>query len=157
MCRFLAPHRKRTNVTHTIMFGKAASWTTFLRSWDYQTPITRHLGHTHVKTKQSKSLGETRRNMHMLKKHEIDNRKFIKKKHHVKNEWESHHKNASYVADNALQTKHVKIKLMFTILLVAIKSLVRRTMGIVAPATRCILQKNHVTNKRFEIVLSLKE
>ena len=54
---------------------------------------------------------------------------------------ESHHKNASYVADNALQIKTVKIQLVFYILLVAIKSLVRRTIGIVAPATRCIFKK----------------
>ena len=62
-------------------------------------------------------------------------------KRHVKNEWESRHQNASYVADNALQTKHIKIRLVFTILLVAIKTLVRRTIGIVAPATRCIFKK----------------
>ena len=45
--------------------------------------------------------------------------------------------NASYVADNVLQTKNIKIQVLFKILLVAVKTPVRRTIGIIAPATRC--------------------
>ena len=40
-----------------------------------------------------------------------------------------------------LQTKCVKTHLLFKILLVAIKSPVRRTIGIIAPATRCKTEK----------------
>ena len=79
------------------------------------------------------------------------------KKRDVKNEWESGHQNANYVADKTLQNENVKNKMLLLTLLAKQSATVRQTIGIAVRKRTRHHGQIQVRNAIFRIVLSLKK
>ena len=112
-------------------------------------------GRARAKTKQLKLQSETCQNLHMGIFMKFRRLVLHVKKRHVKNEWESGHQNANYVADNMLQNENVKNQLRLLSLLAQQNAIVRQTIGIAVRKRTRHHGQIQVRTAIFRIVLSL--